>query len=64
MEPRSLQCNLLIRHGGEPGGSLNRPGNCGDSFAWKGKSNVHTEEEANAAGEAATTVWCPAEVSG
>ncbi len=21
MEPRSLQCNLLIRHGGEPGGS-------------------------------------------
>jgi CxxC motif-containing protein len=42
--------------------SLNRPGNCGDSFAWKGKSNVYTEEEANAAGEA-TAVWFPTEIS-
>jgi hypothetical protein len=42
---------------------LNRPGNCGDSFAWKGKSNVHTEEEANAAGEEAAAVRCPAQVS-
>jgi hypothetical protein len=42
---------------------LNRPGNCGDSFAWKGKSNVHTEEEAHAAGEEAAAGWFPAEIS-
>jgi hypothetical protein len=42
---------------------VNRPGNCGDSFAWKGKSNVYTEEEANPAGEEATAVCFPAEVS-
>jgi hypothetical protein len=43
--------------------NVNRPGNCGDSFAWKGKSNVYTEEEANPAGEEATAVCFPAEVS-
>ena len=41
---------------------VNRPGNCGDSFAWKGKSNVHTEEAAHAAGEEATAGRFPAEV--
>ncbi|MHB8290065.1 MAG: hypothetical protein ACYDEY_12670, partial [Acidimicrobiales bacterium] len=30
---------------------LNRPGNCGDSFVWKEKRNVHAKEEAHAAGE-------------
>jgi len=45
------------------GDDLNRPGNCGDSFAWKGKSNVHTEEEAHAAGEEAAAGWFPAEIS-
>jgi len=30
---------------------VNRPGKSGDSFAWKGKRNVHTEKEANAARE-------------
>ena len=41
--------------------NLNRPGNCGDSFVWKEKRNVHAKEEAHAAGER-TEGGYPAEV--
>lgn len=42
---------------------VNRPGNCGDFRAWKGRRNVHTKEEASSARAEASASSLPAPLS-